>query len=140
MATHTQPPRRQTPSPEGNATYKDFTKLSKWCFLLARINRGNSHCVSLPSPSYYLLHMDWRTLLPDGRILGRWTQKWPSKNTCGPENQRPRKWPNLQPDFNNLTINNLTNFFSSDLIFLAGLTLGGMWQQCWRREALLRGR
>ena len=33
-------------------------------------------------------------LLPDGRILGRWTQKWPSKITCGPGNQRPRKRPN----------------------------------------------
>jgi hypothetical protein len=35
-----------------------------------------------------------KTLLPDGRILGRWTQKWQSKITCGLENQRPRKRPN----------------------------------------------
>ena len=28
-------------------------------------------------------------LLPDGRIQGRWTQKWPSKITCGLGNQRP---------------------------------------------------
>jgi hypothetical protein len=40
--THTTP-RRQTPSPEGNATYKDFTKLDEWRFLFARINRANSH-------------------------------------------------------------------------------------------------
>ena len=33
--------------------------------------------------------------LPDGRIQGRWTQKWPSKITCGPGNQRPRKRPNF---------------------------------------------
>ena len=43
MATNTQPPRRQTPSPEGNATYIDFTKLNEGRFLLARINRANSH-------------------------------------------------------------------------------------------------
>jgi hypothetical protein len=34
-------------------------------------------------------------LLPDGRIQGRWTQKWPSKITCGLGNQRPRKRPNF---------------------------------------------
>jgi hypothetical protein len=43
LATHTQPPRGQTPSTEGNATYNNFTKLDEWCFLLARINRANSH-------------------------------------------------------------------------------------------------
>ncbi len=36
MVTHTHSPRRQTPSPEGNSTYKDFTKLDEWRFLLAR--------------------------------------------------------------------------------------------------------
>jgi hypothetical protein len=35
------------------------------------------------------------TLVPDGRIQGRWTQKWPSKITCGLGNQRPRKRPNF---------------------------------------------
>ena len=34
------------------------------------------------------------TLVPDGRIQGRWTQKWPSKISCGLGSQRPRKRPN----------------------------------------------
>jgi hypothetical protein len=46
-------------------------------------------------------------LLPDGRPLGRMTQKWPSKNSYGLGNQRSRKWPNSK--FHNcgpiLTIN-----------------------------------
>ncbi len=33
-------------------------------------------------------------LVPDGRIQGRWTQKWPSKISCGLGSQRPRKRPN----------------------------------------------
>ncbi len=33
------------------------------------------------------------TLVPDGRIQGRWTQKRPSKISCGQGSQRPRKWP-----------------------------------------------
>ncbi len=34
-------------------------------------------------------------LVPDGRIQGRWTQKWPSKISCGLGNQRPNsKFPN----------------------------------------------
>jgi len=61
LATHTQPPRRQTPSPEGNATYIDFTKLNEGRFLLARINRSNSHWfLSLPYPPLYYLLLDWR--------------------------------------------------------------------------------
>jgi hypothetical protein len=32
--------------------------------------------------------------VPDGRIQGRWTQKWPSKISCGLGSQRPRKRPN----------------------------------------------
>jgi hypothetical protein len=32
-------------------------------------------------------------LLPDGQILGHWTQKCPSKIICGLGNQWPRKWP-----------------------------------------------
>ncbi len=33
-------------------------------------------------------------LLPDGRILGCRTKKWPCINSCGLGNQRPRKWSN----------------------------------------------
>ena len=33
-------------------------------------------------------------LVPDGRIQGRWTQKWPSKISCGLGSQRPKKRPN----------------------------------------------
>ncbi len=32
--------------------------------------------------------------MPDGRIQGRWTQKWPSKISCSLGSQRPRKRPN----------------------------------------------
>ncbi len=38
--------------------------------------------------------MAFSPLVPDGRIQGRWTQKWPSKISCGLESQRPRKRPN----------------------------------------------
>jgi hypothetical protein len=35
-------------------------------------------------------------LVPDGRIQGRWTQKWPSKISCGLGSQRPNsKFPNF---------------------------------------------
>ncbi len=34
------------------------------------------------------------SLVPDGQIQGRWTQKWPSKISCGLGSQRPRKRPN----------------------------------------------
>ncbi len=40
--THIQPPRRQTLSAKRFATYTDFTKLDKWRFLLARLNRAPS--------------------------------------------------------------------------------------------------
>ncbi len=33
------------------------------------------------------------TLVPDGRIQGRWTQKWPSKISCGLGSQRPESGP-----------------------------------------------
>jgi hypothetical protein len=33
-------------------------------------------------------------LMSDGRILGRRTQKWLSKNSCSLGNLQPRKWPN----------------------------------------------
>jgi hypothetical protein len=36
----------------------------------------------------------FKSLVPDGRIQGRWTQKWPSKISCGLGSQRPRKRPN----------------------------------------------
>ncbi len=105
----------------------------------------------------------FRALVPDGRIQGRWTQKWPSKISCGLGSQRPRKRPNSK--FPNcgliLTIigKNLVqkfvakfftalflmiggeaslrpNFFSSGRIFLAELA-----QESWRDLAavLLRG-
>ncbi len=38
---------------EGNATYKDFKKIELCRFLLARINRANSHwSLSLPPPPH----------------------------------------------------------------------------------------
>ncbi len=99
------------------------------------ICRGLSH----PTRSF-----SRRALLPDGRIQGRWTQKWPSKISCGLGSQRPRKrpnskFPNLRPNFNNnwqklgqKFFNALfpviwgvaglrPNFFSSGRIFLAEL-------------------
>ena len=95
-----------------------------------------------------------KSLVPDGRIQGRWTQKWPSKISCGLGSQRPRKRPNSK--YSNcgliLTIigknwpKNLykkfftalflmiwgvaglrPNFFSSGRIFLAELA-----QESWR--------
>ena len=49
----------------------------------------------MPRSARFLDRERRRQLLPDGRILGRWTQKWPSKITCGLGNQRPRKRPNF---------------------------------------------
>jgi hypothetical protein len=46
-----------------------------------------------------LAQESWRdlaALVPDGRIQGRWTQKWPSKISCGLGSQRPRKRPNFK--------------------------------------------
>ncbi len=108
---------------------------------------GVSPGVKAPNP-------DATPLVPDGRIQGRWTQKWPSKISCGLGSQRPRKRPNSK--FPNcglvLTIigknwpKNLyqkfftalflmiwgvaglrPNFFSSGRIFLAELALES-WQ------------
>ena len=93
-------------------------------------------------------------LVPDGRIQGRWTQKWPSKISCGLGSQRPRKrpnskfpncgliltiicknWPkNLQQKFFTALFLMIwgvaglrPNFFSSGRIFLAELA-----QESWR--------
>jgi hypothetical protein len=95
-----------------------------------------------------------KALLPDGRIQGRWTQKWPSKISCDLGSQRPRKRPNSKfPNCSliltiigknwpkNLYKKNFSallqmiwglaglwpNFFSSGLIFSAGLA-----QESWR--------
>jgi hypothetical protein len=52
----------------------------------------------LPPPHPHLLSLvpppASTSLVPDGRIQGRWTQKWPSKISCGLGSQRPRKRPN----------------------------------------------
>ncbi len=99
--------------------------------------------------------------MPDGRIQGRWTQKWPSKISCGLGSQRPRKrpnskftncgliltitgknWPkNLQQKFFTalflmiLGVAGLRpNFFSSGRIFLAELA-----QESWRDLAAVWG-
>jgi hypothetical protein len=55
--THTHTTPQETNSiTEGNATYKDFTKLDEWRFLLARINRANSHwSLSLPPHTTYYI-------------------------------------------------------------------------------------
>ncbi len=102
------------------------------------------------------LRPSWRSaaLVPDGRIQGRWTQKWPSKISCGLGSQRPRKrpnskfpncgliltiigqnWPkNLYQNFLNALFLMIwgvaglrPNFFSSGRIFLAELA-----QESWR--------
>jgi len=53
--THTTPQETNSIT-EGNAIYRDFTKLDEWRFLLARINRANSHW-SLPPhhTTYYYI-------------------------------------------------------------------------------------
>ncbi len=91
---------------------------------------------------------------------GRWTQKWPSKFSCGLGSQRRRNRPNskfssLRPNFNNNwqklaqkfvkkfftallqmiwgVAGLRPNFFSSGLIFLTGLA-----QESWRDLAAVK--
>ncbi len=50
--------------------------------------------LSWGTPSSLTKVLQLVSLVPDGRIQGRWTQKWPSKISCGLGSQRPRKRPN----------------------------------------------
>jgi hypothetical protein len=69
------------PDPLVRGAYPRIRIPTQMCHELPTLQRTKKSPVLLP-------------LLPDGRILGRWTQKWPSKITCGLGNQQPIKWPN----------------------------------------------
>jgi hypothetical protein len=65
-------------------------------------------------------------LVPDGRIQGRWTQKWPSKISCGLGSQRPRKRPNSKfPNFNNNWQKFAQKFLTKDFYCTFSDDLGG---------------